>query len=52
MKKSDAKKKIIELREIIEKHNNNYYKLNTPTISDFEYDIMLNDLIELEKRFP
>ena len=52
MKKEEAKIKIDKLRAEIEKHNRNYYELNQPTISDFEFDILLNDLIQLEKLFP
>ena len=52
VKKSDAKKRIEELKELINTHNHNYYVLNSPVISDFEYDILMNELIELEKRFP
>ena len=52
VKKSDAKKRIEELKELINTHNHNYYVLNAPVISDFEYDVLMNELIELEKRFP
>lgn len=52
MKKEEAKKKIEILRAEIEKHNYNYYVNSQPTISDFEFDILLNDLIQLEKLFP
>ncbi len=50
--KQEAKNRIIQLRETIEKHNHNYYVLSSPSISDFEFDIMLNDLAQLEKLFP
>lgn len=50
--KTEAKKKIDFLREEIKKHNHNYYVLSKPVISDFEFDILLNDLIQLEKLFP
>lgn len=49
---NEAKIKIQFLREEINKHNYNYYVLSKPTISDFEFDILLNDLIQLEKLFP
>jgi DNA ligase (NAD+) len=52
MKKSEAKARIEELRTEIEDHNNSYYILNQPLISDFEYDILLNELDTLEKKFP
>ncbi len=52
MKKSEAKARIEKLLQEIEDHNNRYYVLNQPSISDFEYDILLNELETLEKRFP
>jgi len=52
MKKSEAKERIDILRKELEEHNNRYYVLNQPSISDFEYDILLNELDTLEKKFP
>ncbi|TAL69657.1 MAG: NAD-dependent DNA ligase LigA, partial [Bacteroidetes bacterium] len=52
MKQSEAKARIEKLRKEIEEHNHRYYILNTPLISDFEYDILLNELDNLEKKFP
>lgn len=52
MKKSEAKERIERLRLEIDKHNHNYYVLNNPVISDFEFDILLNELGTLEKKFP
>ncbi len=52
MNKEEAKAKIIELSKIIETHNYNYYILAQPTISDYDFDMMLNELIELEKQHP
>ena len=48
----EVKKKIERLRQEIEQHNHNYYKLNQPTITDFEFDILMSDLIALENKFP
>lgn len=52
MKQSEAKERIEKLRLEIEVHNNKYYVLNQPDISDFEYDILLSELDALEKKFP
>jgi DNA ligase (NAD+) len=52
MKQSEAKERIEKLRIKIEEHNHKYYVLNQPDISDFEYDILLNELDTLEKKFP
>lgn len=52
MKQSEAKERIEKLRKEIENHNNRYYILNQPVISDFEFDLLLNELETLEKKFP
>ena len=40
------------LRKELEEHNHNYYGLDKPTISDFEFDVKLNKLQELEDQNP
>jgi DNA ligase (NAD+) len=52
MKQSEAKARIEKLRLEIDEHNHKYYVLNQPDISDFEFDILLNELDTLEKKFP
>lgn len=52
MKLADARKRAEELRKTIDEHNHRYYVLNLPVISDFEFDLLLNELQALEKRFP
>ena len=52
MKQSEAKERIEKLRLEIEGHNHKYYVLSKPEISDFEYDILLNELDTLEKKYP
>lgn len=52
MKQTEAKNRIEKLRKEIEEHNDNYYVHNKPIISDFEYDLLLNELDTLEKKFP
>ena len=44
--------RIIQLRKTIEEHNYNYYVKSQPSISDFEYDQLLKELIELENSNP
>ncbi len=44
--------RIKELREIINRHNHNYYVLNEPTISDQEFDALLRELQDLERDYP
>jgi DNA ligase (NAD+) len=52
MNQSEARARIEKLRKEIEEHNHRYYVLNMPVISDFEYDLLLNELQILEKKFP
>lgn len=52
MNETEAKERIDELSEIIDNHNYNYYILSQPTISDYDFDILMNELIKLEKKFP
>ena len=44
--------RIVFLRSELHQHNRNYYVLDKPTISDFEFDMLLNELIDLEKQNP
>ena len=48
----DSREQIIELRRELEQHNHNYYVLNQPTISDFEFDEKMRLLQELEAKHP
>lgn len=52
MDKHTAEKRIQTLSGEIENHNHNYYILDQPTISDYEFDKLLEELIALEKQFP
>ncbi|MDO8446910.1 MAG: NAD-dependent DNA ligase LigA [Deltaproteobacteria bacterium] len=49
---SDSLKRIEFLREEITRHNYLYYILDSPEISDAEYDRYMRELEDLEKRFP
>ena len=48
----DSKSKIDLLRNEINAHNHAYYLLDKPVVSDFEFDGMLAELIQLEKAHP
>jgi DNA ligase (NAD+) len=52
MKYSEAKERIEKLRREIGEHNHRYYVLNQPSVSDFQYDLLINELDTLEKKFP
>ena len=48
----NPEKKINHLRDELHHHNHLYYVKNSPIISDYEFDKKLNELIELENKFP
>ncbi|MFH6604208.1 NAD-dependent DNA ligase LigA [Maribacter algicola] len=48
----EAKQKIASLREVLREHNYNYYVLDKPTISDYEFDMKLKELQALEEKHP
>lgn len=52
MKKTEAKKRIEELRKTVEYHAKRYYDDDDPEISDFEYDMLMVELRNLEKEYP
>lgn len=52
MDQTEAKKRIIHLSDELNGHNYNYYVLNKPIISDFDFDMMLEELIKLEADYP
>jgi len=52
MTTDEAKKNIETLVSELNEHNYRYYTLSAPTISDFDFDIMLKELEKLEKEFP
>ena len=48
----EAKKEIAKLRKEIRYHNDLYYNNDNPEISDYEWDMLMKRLKDLEKRFP
>ena len=52
MNKIDAEKRIKELRELTEYYAKKYYDDDEPEISDFEYDMLMLELRNLEKEYP
>jgi len=48
----NPEERIKALIHIIEKHNHSYYVLNSPDISDYEYDMLYKELEELELSHP
>jgi len=52
MEKEQAKKRIDELNKLTAYYAEKYYDDDKPEISDFEYDMLMNELKNLEKEFP
>lgn len=50
--KKEAETRIKELKDILNKSGYEYYVLDNPTMSDFEYDRLMQELIKLEGEFP
>ena len=48
----DEKKRIQKLTERLNYYADKYYNADNPEISDYEYDMMLRELSELEERYP
>ena len=48
----EEKERIMQLRKELHEHNYKYYVLNSPDISDFEFDALMRELQELEARHP
>ncbi|EIT84132.1 NAD-dependent DNA ligase LigA [Fictibacillus macauensis ZFHKF-1] len=52
MNEEQAKQRVKEVRELLEKYSYEYYVLDQPTVPDAEYDRLLQELIELENNHP
>ncbi|MGE8434594.1 NAD-dependent DNA ligase LigA [Chryseobacterium joostei] len=48
----NIQQKIEQLRKELHQHNENYYLLDTPTISDYDFDMLLEQLQDLEAKHP
>ena len=47
-----AKERAQELTQSLNYHNDRYYNLDSPEISDYEYDMMLRELEDIENEYP
>lgn len=52
MSLTDSQNRILQLRDELNRHNHNYYVLNSPEISDVEFDKLMHELEDLEKQHP
>jgi DNA ligase (NAD+) len=50
--KKTARKRLEELRQEINLHNYRYHVEQSPIISDYEFDMLLRELVELEQAYP
>ncbi|MGB9832785.1 MAG: DNA ligase LigA-related protein, partial [Caldisericum exile] len=50
--REQAEKRLKELRDLINYHNYRYYVLDSPEITDAEYDRLFQELLAIEERFP
>src|SRR5690554_7653625 len=50
--KMNIEQRIQQLSQELEEHNYQYYVLDNPIISDFEFDMKLKELQELEEKYP
>ena len=48
----DVLDRILELTNILEKANYDYYVLDKPTLEDWQYDSYMQELLALEKDYP
>ena len=49
---NDVSKRIKELTDLLNKYNHEYYILDKPSVSDFEYDRLMQELMSLEQKHP
>ena len=49
---NSVQQQINSLREVLNRHNHEYYVLDNATISDYEFDIKLKELEALEEAYP
>ena len=52
MNEQDAKRRVAELSEQLERYNYEYYVQDNPSVDDFTYDTLMHELADLERQFP
>lgn len=52
MERSDAQKRIHELTAQLNQYSYEYYILDAPTVSDYDFDMLLRELKALEEQYP
>lgn len=52
MTKAEVKHKIEQISQQLRAHNHSYYVLSEPTVSDYDFDMLLEELQQMEQQFP
>ena len=52
MDETTAKQRIAELKQLLERYNEEYYVQDAPTVTDYEYDMLMRELETLEGEYP
>lgn len=52
MNRNDAEKQIKELSELLQKYSDAYYLYDNPIVSDYEFDMLMQELKALEAEYP
>lgn len=52
MEKNSAVKRLDELKTLLNKYAYEYYVLDNPSVTDYEYDVLYRELIKLEELYP
>ena len=48
----EAKERIVQLTKLLNQYNYEYYVLDQPTVADYDYDMLLRELEQLEAAHP
>lgn len=52
MDEATAKQRMAELQQQLERYNEEYYVQDAPSVTDYEYDMLLRELETLEQQYP
>ena len=52
MDEATAKQRMAELQQRLERYNEEYYVQDAPSVTDYEYDMLLRELETLEQQYP
>ena len=52
MEFEQAKQRVAELSELLERYNHEYYVQDNPSVDDHTYDMLMHELAGLEQKYP